>query len=67
MFDHPSVEECESVGGKCEHLMRARWRPVWVKVSTQAPEGDQNRHLFSRGDWICPSCVTEYAAPRSEP
>ena len=57
-FEHPESEgDCDSVDGKCAHLMTAGWRPVWVKVSTEAPAGEQNRHIFSRGGWVCPQCV----------
>lgn len=64
-FDHPITtldDECQTVGGKCAHLMSAGWRSVWVKVYLEAPIGDQDRHLFSQG-WICPACVEKYAAP----
>jgi hypothetical protein len=61
-FEHPESEECSMVDGGCELLMNAGWRPVWVKVSLESASGEQNRHIFSRGGWICPACVQRFAA-----
>ena len=63
IFDHPNTEECESVEGHCILLVTAGWKPAWVKVSLEAPVGEQNQHIFSRGGWICPACVKQYAVP----
>jgi len=63
-FEHPdNGEDCETVEGHCEHLMTAGWRPAWVRVSLAAPLGEQDRHIFSLGGWVCPACVEHFTAP----
>lgn len=47
----------ETIDGHCAHLMRAGWRPVWVRV-----EAAPKRVLFARGGWLCPACVRRYGA-----
>jgi hypothetical protein len=55
-FEHPGPEDdCESIDGKCAHLMRAGWRPCWVRV-----ELEPRRVLFARGGFLCPECVRRY-------
>jgi hypothetical protein len=54
-FHHPDVQECNSVDGKCAHLMEAGWRPVWARVFLHGEESI-GKHLLSRGAWICPAC-----------
>jgi hypothetical protein len=62
-FEHPDTAgECESVGSHCALLVRAGWKPVWVRVIT-SEEGQPDRHVFSRGGWFCPECVTKYVDP----
>jgi len=42
-FAHPEDEDnCEALRGYCAHLMRAGWRPVWVKTETG-----------KKGGWVC--------------
>lgn len=54
-FVHPAGEhECGSIEGKCEHLMRARWVPVWVRVE------HDHQALFIRGGWLCIECRIRY-------
>ena len=66
-FDHPGVEDdCETVGGYCAHLVRAGWRAVWVRLLA-SEEGRPDRHVFSRGGWVCPECVTAYVDPPRQP
>jgi hypothetical protein len=56
-YEHP-VGECDSsVDGHCAHLMGAGWRPVWLRVMG-GPE--KQRHLFSQGGWLCPTCAARY-------
>ena len=66
VFEHPGDEgDCESIDGKCAHLMLAGWRAVWVRVEL-APK----RVLFARGGWLCPACVKRYGAdlePKPQP
>ena len=63
-FEHPGSEECETVRTHCAHLMNAGWRPVWVRVSLQGPEGEQDRHIFSKGGWICVQCAKTFLGTR---
>jgi hypothetical protein len=69
-FEHPGPEEdCESIDGKCAHLMRAGWRPCWVRVEFESSRlaGKPFRPLFSRGGWLCPACVKRYGADLEPP
>ena len=66
-FEHPgSEDDCETIDGHCAHLMRAGWRPCWVRVELERTkvEGRPFRPLFSRGGWLCPACVERYGEPR---
>jgi hypothetical protein len=63
-FEHPDVEECETVDGHCAHLVRAGWKPVRVRVSLAAPMGEQDRHIFTTGGWICPKSAALFVTPR---
>lgn len=56
-FEHPDVEECESVDGKCEHLVRAGWRPVWLRGYLDGRGDRPDKQVFARGGWICHECV----------
>ena len=62
-FEHPNVEECATVGGHCALLVCAGWKPVWVHVALDNG-ADTERHIFSRGGWICPECAGKFAPPR---
>ena len=65
-FEHPDVHECEHIEGAvavgCALLVRAGWRSVWLRVALEHSSGfmSKNQHIFSRGGWICPACVTRY-------
>ena len=62
-FEHPGDEgDCESIDGKCAHLMLAGWRAVWVRV-----EAASKRVLFARGGFLCPACVRRYGADLKTP
>ena len=51
VFEHPGSEDhCNSIGGKCEHLIRAGWLAVWVAIESEG------LRVFSRGGWLCPDC-----------
>ncbi len=74
-FKHPEVigedgkleEECQTVEGRCEHLMNAGWRPVWVRVVADTGNVRRDRHLFSKGGWICAACDQQFAPTRIRP
>lgn len=62
-FEHPNVEECETVGSNCALLVCAGWKPVWVRVLVDV-NTDLERHIFSRGGWICSGCALEFTPQR---
>lgn len=54
-FEHPGSEsDCSSIDGKCEHLIRAGWIPVWVVI-----EYDGLR-VTASGGWLCPDCSAQH-------
>lgn len=64
-FEHPNVEDCASVHGKCEHFVKAGWKPIWARLFLD--DGDAvekgepwGKHLLSRGAWMCPACVKKH-------
>ena len=65
-FEHPDVEECASVEGGCEHLMRAGWRQAYLRIFFGKSERLKpwGTHILSRGGWICPDCVKRYTPER---
>jgi hypothetical protein len=63
-FYHPADDpNCKSVNGQCDLLRRAGWRPAWVRIVLQAPEGCQDQPILSRGAWMCPECIGRFAKP----
>ena len=62
-FEHPNVKECESIDGRCALLICAGWKPVWVRVALDC-NGEVERHIFSKGGWICSNCVAQFAPSR---
>ena len=65
-FDHPDTEDCESRDGHCARLIVAGWKPVWIRVLFDF-NGQRERHVFSRGGWMCPACAKRFklsAKPR---
>lgn len=65
-FEHPNVEECETIGSNCALLVCAGWSPVWVRVLVDV-NSDRERHIFSKGGWICPQCVARFAPAPERP
>lgn len=80
-YEHADVEDCPTVDGHCAHLMNDGWRPVWLHATIDPPREDaprrrrvgrrraspMGRHIFSRGGWICPSCVQRFAPRWARP
>lgn len=76
-FEHPGSEECETVGTHCEHLMNAGWRPVWLRAMVERSPSlrrrrigrprSSDRHIFSRGGWICVQCAKTFLVTRGAP
>jgi len=60
VLEHPEGVECGTVDGHCARLTAAGWRPVWLRVSLETPTGEQQRHIFSRGGWICSQCAESF-------
>lgn len=63
MFDCEGDEEHDHTeGGGCSLLVRAGWKPVWVRVLMELHglRGD-DEHLLSRGGWVCPACIKRFA------
>lgn len=62
-------EKCDDDGGNCgehhEHLAAAGWKPVWIKVSLQSPPAKRAEHVFSKGGFLCPACVTKFSVRRN--
>jgi hypothetical protein len=69
-FKHTSNEDdCESIQGQCEHLVKAGWRLVWVRIMKETERTPRlassfrprtRRLLLARGGWLCPGCVERY-------
>lgn len=53
VFVHPdNNEDCECVDGVCEHLSRAGWKPITVRLETRT-----RALLLVRGGWACADCA----------
>lgn len=63
-FKHPDGDDCNTIDGRCELLVKAGWRPVTVKVLTE--ERKKDIHILSRGGWICPACAKRYAPQKKK-
>lgn len=50
-FHDGALDDCETTDGVCEHLVKAGWLPVWLRVYST-----QRSHLMTRGGFLCPSC-----------
>jgi hypothetical protein len=67
-IEHPDGEDgCETVNGYCAVLIRAGWQSVWARIILIAPDDQPDRHVFSKGCWICPACVERYVGPPARP
>lgn len=54
VFKHPQDEDCGVIEGACELMTLAGWKPVWARLFLE------EKHILTRGGWICGTCVTRY-------
>ena len=68
VIPHPlSTEDCPTVRGVCAHLVAAGAVECWQRVYIGVPGPGREKHILTRGGWLCRGCAERYVPKPGRP